>query len=189
MYDILLQTQPKIDTHMQALLPSLDVTPQGYVLVTVHRPANTDNPTAMQGIAHALNKLEMPVIFPVHPRTRKFLEYYDIVWGKYIHLIEPVGYLDMLTLERGAHRILTDSGGVQKEAFLLGVPCVTIFGKTEWPETVEAGWNVLVDSCWQAILEAVNLPKPKPTQQNPFGSGDAAVRIAQSWQFQNQGAK
>lgn len=189
MYDIMLQTLPKIDTHMQAFLPSLNVVPQAYVLVTVHRPANTDNPTAMQNIAHALNKLEMPVLFPVHPRTRTFLEHYDIAWGKHIHLIEPAGYLDMLTLERGAYRVLTDSGGMQKEAFLLGVPCVTIFGKTEWPETVEAGWNVLVDSCWQAILEAVNLPKPKPPQQNPFGSGDAAIRIAQSWQFQNQGAK
>lgn len=185
MYDIMLQTQPKIDTHMQAYLPSLDVTPQGYVLVTVHRPANADNPTAMQNIAHALNKLEMPVIFPVHPRTRTFLEHYDIAWRKHIHLIEPVGYLDMLTLERGAHRVLTDSGGMQKEAFLLGVPCVTIFGKTEWPETVEAGWNVLVDSCWQAILEAVNLPKPQQPHRNPFGSGDAAMRIAQSWSCEN----
>ncbi len=181
MYDVLLQTQPKINDRAQALLPSLDVPSQAYVLVTVHRPANTDDPTAMQNIAHALNKLEMPVVFPVHPRTRACLEHYDITWGKHIRLIEPVGYLDMLTLERTAYRILTDSGGIQKEAFLLGVPCVTIFGKTEWPETVEAGWNVLISSRWQAILEVINLPKPQPPQHNPFGNGDAAMRIVQSW--------
>jgi UDP-GlcNAc3NAcA epimerase len=181
MYDVLLQTQPKINDRAQTLLPSLDVPSQAYVLVTVHRPANTDDPTAMQNIAHALNKLEMPVIFPVHPRTRACLEHYDITWGKHIRLIEPVGYLDMLTLERMAYRILTDSGGIQKEAFLLGVPCVTIFGKTEWPETVETGWNVLVSSRWQAILEVINLPKPQPPQHNPFGNGDAAIRIVRSW--------
>jgi UDP-GlcNAc3NAcA epimerase len=181
MYDVLLQTQAKINDRAQALLPSLHVPSQAYVLVTVHRPANTDDATAMQNIAHALNKLELPVVFPVHPRTRACLEHYDITWGKHIRLIEPVGYLDMLTLESTAYRILTDSGGIQKEAFLLGVPCVTVFGKTEWPETVEAGWNVLVSSRWQAILEAINLPKPQPPQHNPFGPGDAAIRIVQSW--------
>jgi UDP-GlcNAc3NAcA epimerase len=181
MFDVLLQTQPKIDDRAQLLLPSLGVAPQNYVLVTVHRPANTDDPKAMRNIARALNKLEMPVIFPVHPRTRTYLEQDDITWGKHVRLIEPVGYLDMLTLERTAYRILTDSGGMQKEAFLLGVPCVTLFGKTEWPETVEAGWNVLVSSHWQAILAAVNLPKPKPPQHNPFGNGTAAMRIAGSW--------
>jgi UDP-GlcNAc3NAcA epimerase len=181
MYDVLLRTQPKIDDRAQALLPSLGVAPHAYVLVTVHRPANTDDPAAMQNIAHALNKLEMPVIFPVHPRTRTCLDRYDITWGTHIRLIEPVGYLDMLALERAAYRILTDSGGIQKEAFLLGVPCVTIFGKTEWPETVEAGWNVLVSSRWQAILEATSRQKPKPPQHNPFGNGDASIRIARSW--------
>lgn len=181
MYDVLLQTQPKIYDRTSVLLPSLDIAPYSYMLVTIHRPANTDDPTAMHNIAQALNKLGMPVIFPVHPRTRKYLGQYDITWGKHVRLIEPVGYLDMLTLEQAACRILTDSGGVQKEAFLLGVPCVTVVGKTDWPETVEAGWNVLVSSRWQAILEAVNLPKPKPPQHNPFGNGDAAMRIAQSW--------
>jgi UDP-GlcNAc3NAcA epimerase len=181
MYDVLLQTQPKINDRTHILLPSLGIAPLTYVLVTIHRPANTDDPTAMYNIAHALNKLEMPVIFPLHPRTRTYLEQYDITWGKHIRLIEPVGYLDMLTLERSAYRILTDSGGIQKEAFLLGVPCVTVFGKTEWPETVEAGWNVLVRSLWQDILAAVNLPKPEPPPHNPFGNGNAAQRIARSW--------
>ena len=87
----------------------------------------------------------------------------------------------MLALESYAYRILTDSGGVQKEAFLLEVPCITLREETEWMETVESGWNLLVGSCWEAIAEAVSLPKPKPPQQNPFGKGDAATRIAHSW--------
>jgi UDP-GlcNAc3NAcA epimerase len=180
MYDILLQFQPKIDAHAEALLPVLGIAPQSYVLVTVHRAANTDDPETMQKIAHALNRLEMPVIFPVHPRTQACLEHYGISWKKHVQLIEPVGYFDMLALERAAYRILTDSGGVQKEAFLLGVPCVTLREETEWTETVEAGWNVLVGSCCQAIIEAVGRSMPKPPQQNPFGAGDAAIHIAQS---------
>ncbi len=184
MYDMLLQILPKIHARAQTLLPALEVTPQGYLLVTVHRAANTDDPVVMQAIACALNKLEMPVIFPVHPRTRACLERYDIVWRKHIRLIEPVGYIDMLALEKAAYRILTDSGGIQKEAFLLGVPCVTLREETEWPETMEAGWNVLVGSHKHAIVEAVGRSMPKPAQQNPFGDGDAAIRIARSFRCQ-----
>lgn len=123
----------------------------------------------------------MPVIFPVHPRTRARLEGYDISWGKHVHLMEPVGYLDMMALGKTAYRILTDSGGLQKEAFLLGVPCVTLREETEWIETVETGWNVLVGTRWQDIVKAVDRPMPEPTRHNPFGEGDAAVRIAHSW--------
>jgi UDP-GlcNAc3NAcA epimerase len=186
MYDTLLQVRPKIDVRAQSLLPELGVKPQNYVLVTVHRAANTDDPSALGNIASALNRLELPVIFPIHPRTRACLERYDIAWKEHVHFIEPVGYIDMLTLEQGAYRILTDSGGVQKEAFFLEVPCVTLREETEWPETVEAGWNVLVGSCWEAILEAVGLPRPNPSQQNPFGAGDAATRIALSWSQSKQ---
>ena len=180
MYDALLQVRPKIDARAQVLLPELGVKPQNYVLVTVHRAANTDDPSVLRNIASALNRLELPVIFPIHPRTRACLERYDIAWKKHVRFIEPVGYIDMLTLEWGAYRILTDSGGVQKEAFFLEVPCVTLREETEWPETVEAGWNVLVGSRWEAILEAAGLPRPNPPQQNPFGAGDAALRIARS---------
>lgn len=181
MYDVLLQVRPKLDARAEALLPTLHVAPQSYMLVTVHRPANTDDLTAMSNIAYALNKLEMPVIFPVHPRTRACLERYGISWRKHVQLIEPVGYLDMLALEWAAYRILTDSGGVQKEAFLLGVPCVTLREETEWSETVDAGWNKLVGSRFEAILDAVNLPKPNSPDRNLFGYGDAAMYIARSF--------
>jgi UDP-GlcNAc3NAcA epimerase len=180
MYDILLQVQPQIDAHAQELLPALGVAPQAYVLVTVHRPANTDDPQTMHKIARALNRLEMPVIFAVHPRTRICLERYGISWNEHVQLIEPVGYIAMLALERAAYRILTDSGGMQKEAFLLGVPCVTLREETEWTETVAAGWNILVGNRWEAIVEAVGLPQPNPSRQNLYGEGDAALRIAYS---------
>ncbi len=180
MYDILLQARSKLHSRLRGLLLEWGVAPQGYLLVTVHRPSNSDDPVAMRNIAQALNKLEMPVIFPIHPRTRTRLKNYDITWGKHIQFIEPVGYLDMLALEQAAYRILTDSGGIQREAFLLGVPCVTMREETEWPETVEAGWNVLVGNSCQAILATVQLPRPEPPRQNPFGEGDAAIRIARN---------
>ncbi|GER86358.1 UDP-N-acetyl glucosamine 2-epimerase [Dictyobacter vulcani] len=181
-YDTLLRVQSRLDKHANVLLSRLHVSPEKYMLTTVHRAANTDDPEAMGAIAHALNRLEMPVLFPVHPRTRACLQRYNIKWKKHVQLIEPVGYVDMLALEQSAYRILTDSGGVQKEAFFLGVPCITLREETEWIETVQVGWNVLVGTRWQSILEAVALPKPPPPQSNPFGQGDAAIRIVQSWQ-------
>lgn len=180
MYDLLLQVQPSVEQRARALLPSLRVAERGYVLVTVHRPVNTDDAEAMRNIADALNAVELPVIFPLHPRTRARMGDYQIAWGEHITFIEPVGYLDMLALERGAYRILTDSGGVQKEAFLLGVPCVTIREETEWSETVEAGWNVLAGNCPHAIIDVLRKPEPQTPRGNPYGQGDAAQRIARS---------
>ncbi|HEV2656115.1 MAG TPA: UDP-N-acetylglucosamine 2-epimerase (non-hydrolyzing), partial [Ktedonobacteraceae bacterium] len=110
MYDVLLQVRPGIAAHTHTLLPRLGVTPRHYMLATVHRAANTDNPVAMRSIAHALNKLEMPVIFPVHPRTRSVLEQYGITLKNHVQCIEPVGFTAMLALEANAQRILTDSG-------------------------------------------------------------------------------
>jgi UDP-N-acetylglucosamine 2-epimerase len=178
MYDLLLQVQPKLAQRAERLLRTYHLSPQSYALVTVHRAANADNSQAMRGIAHGLNRLEMPVIFPVHPRTRARLEHYDICWEKHVHVIEPIGYLDMMALGRKAYRILTDSGGLQKEAFLLGVPCVTLRKETEWVETVEAGWNILAGTRGEDIVKAVGRPTPEVSRFNPFGEGDAAQRIA-----------
>ncbi|HEU0002622.1 MAG TPA: UDP-N-acetylglucosamine 2-epimerase (non-hydrolyzing), partial [Ktedonobacteraceae bacterium] len=186
MYDALLLARPKLKERAERLLAAWDVASRGdssyepYALVTVHRPLNTDDPEAMAGIARALNKLDMPVIFPVHPRTRHLLQREGIAWERHIRLIDPLGYLDMLALEHAAYRILTDSGGVQKEAFLLGVPCITLREETEWSETVELGWNTLAGSRSQAILDAIYQPEPEAVMHNPFGEGDAAERIVQS---------
>lgn len=181
MYDLLLQVQPNLAQRTERLLQQFHLAPQSYALVTVHRAVNADSAEAMRGIAEGLNRLEMPVIFPVHPRTRARLEHYEISWEKHVLLIEPIGYLDMMALGSKAYRILTDSGGLQKEAFLLGVPCITFREETEWIETVAVGWNTLVGTRWQDIAKAVDKPTPEPPLYNPFGEGNAAQRIAQSW--------
>src|SRR5262249_21152836 len=139
--------------------------------------------------AHALAGLGLDIVFPIHPRTRRAAEQYGVAWGQNVQLIDPIGYLDMLALQYNAHRVVTDSGGVQKETFLLGVPCVTLREQTEWPETVEAGWNTLVGTCYGGLSEAVARPLPRPTDNYPFGRGDAAHRIAmamESWPPQDR---
>ncbi len=182
MYDMLLQVHARVGKRVDLFLPELHLAPQKYILTTVHRPANTDNRAAMSAIVAALNKIEMPIIFPIHPRTRACLQRYGLQLKKHIRLIEPVGYLDMLALQRAAYRIITDSGGIQKEAFLQGVPCVTLREETEWTETVQEGWNVLAGTQPQLILAALAQSMPSPSFQKPFGQGDAGMRIVQSWQ-------
>src|SRR5690606_27960699 len=114
-----------------------------YLLATIHRPYNTDDPVVLRRVVEALEAIGAPVILPVHPRTRARLEALEGLSLRQVRLVDPVGYLDMLGLLEGSRRVLTDSGGVQKEAYVLGVPCVTLRPETEWVETVEAGWNVL----------------------------------------------
>jgi UDP-N-acetylglucosamine 2-epimerase (non-hydrolysing) len=180
MYDVLLQARQRVEERAQALLPALGVRAGKYILVTIHRASNTDDPAAMRRIASALNRSTLPVVFPVHPRTRKYLADYGIVWADHVRLSEPVGYLEMLALEQHAARIATDSGGVQKEAYLLGVPCVTLREDTEWVETLHDGWNVLAGSDAEAISAAFGQATPTVERRNPFGTGDAAHRIALS---------
>lgn len=178
MYDVLRQVQPKLDERARALLSTLSIAPGSYLLLTIHRPANTDDPARLGQIAQVISELGKPVIFPVHPRTQRFLKEYHLTWSAQVHLIEPLGHLDMLALVQAASHVATDSGGIQKEAFLLGAPCVTLREETEWPETLEGGWNTLVGSRREAIVEALNRPRPEPVHRHPFGEGDAAQRIA-----------
>ena len=117
-------------------------------MVTIHRPSNTDNAENLSNILEALSEIDKKVIFPVHPRTMKFIKNYSLekkIKGNLI-LTKPIGYLDFLWLEKNAKKILTDSGGIQKEAFMLKVPCITLRNNTEWVETVKDRWNVLVGS-------------------------------------------
>jgi UDP-GlcNAc3NAcA epimerase len=179
MYDVLRQVQPKLAERAPALLSRFGVEARSYLLLTIHRAANTDDPVRLRRIAQAISDLGKPVIFPVHPRTQKFMKEYGLTWNTTVHLIEPLGHLDMLALVQAAYRVATDSGGLQKEAFLLGTPCVTLREETEWPETLEGGWNTLVGSDPQAILEALHRPQPAPLHQHPYGEGDAALRIAE----------
>lgn len=180
MYDVMIHVQPDLASRASALLNLLGLAPHEYVLATIHRAGNTDDPNTLGRIAQALGDAGLPVVIPVHPRTRKRMQEYGLSWSSQIRFIEPVSYRDMLALEQAAICVATDSGGVQKEAFLLGVPCVTLREETEWPETLEDGWNTLVGSDPHAIVTAIHRPKPSADRTNPFGHGDAARRIARS---------
>jgi UDP-N-acetylglucosamine 2-epimerase (non-hydrolysing)/UDP-GlcNAc3NAcA epimerase len=148
-----------------------------YLVVTAHRAGNVDRPDRLERLVSLVEALPRPVVFPVHPRTRARLEaagVLDRLDG--VQLVAPLGYLDFLELARHARAILTDSGGVQKEAYLLGVPCVTLRDTTEWVETVDAGWNVLVDLDRDAALEALGRTPPEERPEL-YGGGRAAERV------------
>ena len=158
---------------------------QNYYLATLHRAGNTDDPKRLKSILKALNEIgkKTPVIFPLHPRTKKMMKVYHLSSGfRNIKFIEPASYLDMLQLEKKAKAILTDSGGVQKEAYWLRVPCFTLRKETEWPETVKRGWNVLVGTEMKRIVEEVSHPKGRRRYlkgDEMFGDGKASRKIVQ----------
>jgi UDP-N-acetylglucosamine 2-epimerase len=147
-----------------------------FALATVHRAENTDDPDRLRSILRGIGESGLEVVLPLHPRTRARLKG---PMPARIRVIDPVGYLDMLTLEEAAIVIVTDSGGVQKEAYFLGKPCITLRDGTEWAETVEAGWNLLVGSDSDTIAHAMRSFKPNAIRPDLFGNGHAAERIAE----------
>ena len=181
MYDAALQFS-EIAVQHSAILQELGLKSEGYLLATVHRPYNTDNPENLHNILTAFAEMEEPVVFPVHPRTRQRIIELGLGMQQFVssnlYLIDPVGYFDMLTLEKNARIILTDSGGVQKEAYFFAVPCITLRPETEWIETVRAGWNQLVDADSGHILQAISVhSQPKKPPPPIFGDGQAAKKI------------
>jgi UDP-N-acetylglucosamine 2-epimerase len=152
--------------------------PGEYLLATVHRNYNTDDPARLEAVFECLGRSPWTVVLPMHPRTRARILEWDVRVPGNVDLVDPVPYTRMLELERGARMIATDSGGVQREAYLWGVPCITLREETEWVDTVGAGWNTLVGVDPEAFGEAVSRPRPteRPTI---FGDGRAAHRIAQ----------
>jgi UDP-N-acetylglucosamine 2-epimerase len=182
MYDAVLQCSAKA-RETSTILADLKLTAREYALATVHRNYNTDQPENLHGIIGALAELDRPVVFPVHPRTRHKIQ--ELGWElaelTNLRLIEPVGYFDMLALLSSADVLLTDSGGMQKEAYFLQVPCVTLRTETEWVETVSAGWNVVAGSSRDAIAAAVRQVRSQPRVAGDwFGDGAAAVKIRQA---------
>lgn len=160
-------------------LERLELVRGEYVLATIHRAENTDDADRLAAILAALEALarDMPVVFPAHPRTVKAMQQASGSLDR-VRVVEPLGYLAMLLLEEGARVIVTDSGGVQKEACLHGVPCVTVRDETEWVETVDSGWNILVGANKDRIVRtATDLPHRRGP--SPYGKGDAAVRIVE----------
>lgn len=165
------------------ILSELDLEPRGYFLVTVHRQENVDNKDRFGGIFKGLEQLaakyHLPIIYPIHPRSRKRMEYFDLN-ANGVELIEPVDYWSFLRLEANARLVITDSGGVQEETCILGVPCVTSRDNTERPETLKVRSNILAGSSPEKLVECVELMLDKDNDwKNPFGDGKAGERIVQ----------
>jgi len=181
MYDAVLQFSSIAWKH-STILEDLGLESKTYLLTTIHRPYNTDIPENFQNILSAFAEIGEVIVFPVHPRTRKKiaeLEDHFQLGLTNIKMTEPVGYLDMLVLEENARLILTDSGGMQKEAYFFGVPCITLRPETEWLETVEVGWNVLAGSDTESILAACerlggSSPGSRPSL---YGDGRASLEV------------
>jgi len=152
--------------------------PDVFYLLTIHRAENTDDPVRLGAIVSAINAAsDKPAVFPIHPRTKKIMSKHGLSFGSHVHLLDPVGYYEMLCLEDACSSVLTDSGGVQKEAFFFGKPCATMRDSTEWVELVDAGWNVLVGADQQSIVKAIYHPLQPSSSPALYGAGDAGTTI------------
>lgn len=182
MYDVALHHGARVQAD-GGLLARLELKPKNYVLATIHRAENTDHPQRLAAIVDALTATAqtLPVVWPLHPRTRAVLQQAGRLdaLAQCVHLIDPVGYIDMVQLEKYAALIATDSGGVQKEAFFYKVPCVTLRDETEWVELVEAGWNRLAPpESAVTLAQTINAALGSSGQVvKPYGNGDAAQKI------------
>ncbi len=187
MVDSLLRCREAASGRRDAALKTLDLDTEEYALVTLHRPANVDEPPVLAGLLEAIDRLSrrLPIIFPVHPRTRRSLEsaegHQALTRESDVRLSEPLSYLDFLGLMDGARLVLTDSGGIQEETTVLGVPCLTLRDNTERPVTVSHGTNRLVGSDVETIVAAANAvldaPPSAPPAAPPLGDGAAAPRL------------
>lgn len=161
-----------------SIMQKLGLKEKSFILATCHRAENTDDPARLSAILSALGDIAatQTVVLPLHPRTRKLVEANLESLLRNVRIVEPLAFLDMIALEQSAKAILTDSGGVQKEAFFYQVPCITLRDETEWVETVASGWNQLVGADRERIQKAVATLSTPSSSPSPFGHGDAAKR-------------
>lgn len=178
MYDALIHNL-ELARLKSRILDRINLEPKTYALATIHRAANTDDTHNLRKIINAFGQLPIQIILPLHPRTKHASDQAKLDIPENIHVIEPVGYLDMLILEENADCILTDSGGIQKEAYWLGVRCLTLREETEWVETVSSGWNKLVGSDERRICELYANWHPKGDRLPVYGNGKTAEKVAQ----------
>ncbi len=176
MFDAFLNAS-EISQQKSDILQKINVASKNYLLLTIHRAENVDVIEKLNNIIEAIGSRQETFIFPVHPRTKKQLAKLNMTEFKNIHCIEPVGYLDMVCLEKNANIILTDSGGVQKEAYFSKVPCITLREETEWIETLEKGWNTLVGSDKNEINSALDNLTCPTVYDNLYGDGNCAEKI------------
>lgn len=175
-----------VDSHLNALnkankietISNYSLTKDEYFLLTLHRPYNVDEPANLKKIFSELGKLGNQILFPVHPRTRKVIENNGINVPTNILLTKPVGYLDFVNLQANSKKIITDSGGIQKEAYILKKPCITLRSETEWVETVQVGWNLLVNPAEEInYAEKIESFEPPEEYENIFGDNVAAKMV------------
>jgi UDP-N-acetylglucosamine 2-epimerase len=165
------------------ILAELDLEQESYMLFTMHRAENTNSKASLASVIRAFERLpETKIVFPIHPRTASVLKETGLMERlercRNVQVIQPVGYVDFVRLMQGASKVITDSGGVQKEAYLLSVPCITIRRNTEWIETVQAGWNVLTDTATDKIIRAARNWQPRGWTRPVFGDGKASTKMA-----------
>ena len=171
----------KVAERNSKIISGLKLNKKEYLLATIHRAGNTDNKQNLKNIVSAFLSIDNRIVFPVHPRTEKYLKQYGL-WDSlkkapHIMVIDPVGYLDSIMLTQNAQKVLTDSGGLQKEAYFAKVPCITMDETTGWVETVEDGWNTLVASNRERIIAAIKHFQPRGKQRKVFGDGKTAEKI------------
>ena len=181
MYDAVLYNMSIAEENYS--LEKFHLTPKNYILGTIHRAENTDDIDKMTAIINAFVNLDFKVLLPLHPRTRNKLEAYGLLEklnaASNIIMSEPISYLEMLLLEKNASAIVTDSGGVQKEAYFAKVPCFTLRDETEWVETVEIGWNRLVNPLKENLVDLINSFEEKDYKEELYGDGKAGEKITQ----------
>ncbi len=170
----------KISSDKSKILENNDLKNKEYILATIHRQENTDNINNLNDIISGLSSSNKKIVLPVHPRTQKIINENKISAGKNLFFISPVGYLDMISLEKNAYKIVTDSGGVQKEAYFHNVPCITLREQTEWIELVEIGANEIVGTDSKSIKDALEKDYPKFNHINPYGDGTTAKKITET---------
>jgi len=178
MFDVTLHYQSK--ANLEISLDKWKVLESNYVLCTIHRAENTDSIERISSIFDALSEIskKITVLLPIHPRTKKVIQSLNSEkWSENITILEPLSYLEMLRLEVSAKTIITDSGGIQKEAFFHKIPCITIRDETEWMETVDLGWNQVVGANKESILSAYSKINAKVDNVFPYGDGSAAAQI------------
>ena len=185
MYDAT-QIFGEIAEEKSTIIATLGLQPKNFRLCTVHRAGNTNDPERLTQIIHALIEIatpDCPIILPLHPRTKGYLTHYNlnatIASNPSLRLIDPVDYLDMVMLEKNAATILTDSGGIQKEAYFYRTPCITLRDETEWTETVDAGWNQLAGYRTEKVLQCLK-NTPAKYEITDYGDGHASEKIVQA---------
>lgn len=176
MYDAMLHFSKLAEQNLE-ILDQHGLVSGKFILVTIHRAENTNDIDRLKSIVEALNECGQSIVLPMHPRTRKFIADYKLSFSEHVKLIDPIGYLDTIRLEKHCAKLVTDSGGCQKEAFFMNKPCITMRDETEWVETVENGWNVIVGADKTKILSAIEEFVPTQPKINHFGEGDAGAKI------------